>query len=700
MAAPRRACRGAPLRGDSAAQFLLTIPADMPFLPLDLLDRLRSRDRGPRLRARQQRRADPSGLRPLAHIDALDRVRDLCRRRAALAERLRQRWSAFARSHGQTNPIDPFFNINTADELAEAEGRARGLEVEHLDRLARLQRRTVGALADEQIGFGERLLRARILERAGSRLRRLTERARWKVSRAPHAVSGRRQSAWSASARARSIAGRSGRRGAAQAAAGRSPAPRSGLPGRPMTSVSPTRPSHTGLPGLIATLEKIELEPERLEHRLGEVLFADRCAAGHDDHVRIARAPPRQLAASPGDRRAAASGRRIGRPIARPSAATPKRNAFRDRVGSFARRAGLGELVAGAEDVQPRPAIDLDLGEIGARRGDQRARVEQPAGGEQFVARREIRAALADMSRGARMLIDDRGVAARGGHSPGSRRGPRPGDRRAGEDAHAGAGRDRAVPSRCRRRNSPTTCNEPGNRQVRLAHRIAVHRRHVGARRIDLRDDRRASTRPAASATATVSVPSGCATERTSSTASSKLIICAASRPICRRSWTSPRSPPMIIVRSIAFSMSNKVRQATETAVSASISTPVTALVRTSDATRKPGSSSSISILHLDLGQRQRMAERDQLGGALGRHDAGELGGLDHRALGRGPGADLVERLGLQVSMPAAVAVRAVASLSGHVDHARPAALVEMGEPAHAQRCLSRGIWPASEQGR
>ena len=53
---------------------------------------------------------------------------------------------------------------------------------------------------------------------------------------------------------------------------------------------------------------------------------------------------------------------------------------------------------------------------------------------------------------------------------------------------------------------------------------------------------------------------------------------------------------PMTIVRSMAFSMSNNVSPATATAVSASISTPVPAFVRTSDSILNPGSESSISI--------------------------------------------------------------------------------------------------------
>ena len=110
--------------------------------------------------------------------------------------------------------------------------------------------------------------------------------------------------------------------------------------------------------------------------------------------------------------------------------------------------------------------------------------------------------------------------------------------------------------------------------------------------------------------------------------------------------------------------MSNRVRQATETAVSASISTPVTALVRTSAATRKPGRCIVDLDPHLHLGQRQRMAQRDQLGGPLGRHDAGQLGGCDDRPFGRRSRPHLLEGLGLAGQQPDAVAVRAVTSLS------------------------------------
>jgi hypothetical protein len=66
----------------------------------------------------------------------------------------------------------------------------------------------------------------------------------------------------------------------------------------------------------------------------------------------------------------------------------------------------------------------------------------------------------------------------------------------------------------------------------------------------------------------------------------------------------------------------------------------------------------------LGFGQRQWVAERDELGGALGGHHPGELGGRDHRALRIGTGATCSRVSARQVSVPDAVAVRAVGALS------------------------------------
>ena len=86
-----------------------------------------------------------------------------------------------------------------------------------------------------------------------------------------------------------------------------------------------------------------------------------------------------------------------------------------------------------------------------------------------------------------------------------------------------------------------------------------------------------------------------------------------------------------------------------------------------------------------DRGQRQRVAQRDQVGGALRRHDAGEPRDREHVALGDVAGADALERLraasrrGRRRS-----ATRSVSSLS-ETSTMRGAALgVEMGEAAHA----------------
>ena len=75
----------------------------------------------------------------------------------------------------------------------------------------------------------------------------------------------------------------------------------------------------------------------------------------------------------------------------------------------------------------------------------------------------------------------------------------------------------------------------------------------------------------------------------------------------------------------------------------------------------------------LDLGQRQRMAERDQLGGALGCHHAGKLGSLNHRALGCRPGADLLERFGLAGQHSDRRRGSGGRLLTGDIDHARAA---------------------------
>ncbi len=104
---------------------------------------------------------------------------------------------------------------------------------------------------------------------------------------------------------------------------------------------------------------------------------------------------------------------------------------------------------------------------------------------------------------------------------------------------------------------------------------------------------------------------------------------------------------------------------------------------------------------NLDMGQWQRMAQRNELGGALGGHDPGELGGGHDRALGSAPGAHLLKRFGL-AGHDAARRCRADCRfLVRHVGHARSALVVDMTKAAHdGTSSLRRGTSPASEQGR
>jgi hypothetical protein len=120
----------------------------------------------------------------------------------------------------------------------------------------------------------------------------------------------------------------------------------------------------------------------------------------------------------------------------------------------------------------------------------------------------------------------------------------------------------------------------------------------------------------------------------------------------------------MTILRSIALSMSNRVRQATETAVSASISTPVAALVRTCADTRKPGRASSASMLtsmpvsgsgwHRGISSAVRLAAMIPASSAVA--ITAPFGAVPERTASSASSE--------QVSVPVALAVRAVSALS------------------------------------
>jgi molybdopterin-guanine dinucleotide biosynthesis protein A len=106
---------------DTKSGFLLTIPADMPFLPPDLLDKLRDAIGG----TASALASSGGHVHPVCGLwrsSSLDRIPDY-------VARGRRSLKGFAESVGcvevewPTVPQDPFFNINSAGDLAEAERR-------------------------------------------------------------------------------------------------------------------------------------------------------------------------------------------------------------------------------------------------------------------------------------------------------------------------------------------------------------------------------------------------------------------------------------------------------------------------------------------------------------------------------------------------------------------------------------------------
>ena len=106
----------------SGCDFVLSIPADMPFLPPDLLERLRSGigECGCAIAASDGQLHPICGLWRTA---ALDRVGIYL---AGESRSLRgfAAMIGFRETDWPVEPADPFFNINTAEDLAEASRRA------------------------------------------------------------------------------------------------------------------------------------------------------------------------------------------------------------------------------------------------------------------------------------------------------------------------------------------------------------------------------------------------------------------------------------------------------------------------------------------------------------------------------------------------------------------------------------------------
>lgn len=108
--------------------WILSVPTDAPFLPVDLVDRLRdaiNTDNSDMARAASGGRAHPVvGLWPVALRDDLYA--------AMTKEDIRKvdRWTArFSVSDVDfsTTPIDPFFNANSPEDIAKAESLLNGI---------------------------------------------------------------------------------------------------------------------------------------------------------------------------------------------------------------------------------------------------------------------------------------------------------------------------------------------------------------------------------------------------------------------------------------------------------------------------------------------------------------------------------------------------------------------------------------------
>ena len=106
----------------SGCRFVLVIPADMPFLPKDLLDRLLGAvgDSGCAM-------ASSGGhVHPVCGLWRTSAADQLGKYLAGQSRSLRGFASmiGFREVEWPSQPLDPFFNINSTDDLAEAERRA------------------------------------------------------------------------------------------------------------------------------------------------------------------------------------------------------------------------------------------------------------------------------------------------------------------------------------------------------------------------------------------------------------------------------------------------------------------------------------------------------------------------------------------------------------------------------------------------
>jgi molybdopterin-guanine dinucleotide biosynthesis protein A len=104
---------------------LVSVPADCPFLPADLVDRLLTAAK--RKPGRIAMAASGGRLHPVVALWSLSLADDLAEALAGSGSRsvlkFADRYGVVREEFG-TDPVDPFFNVNTPDDLATAEALA------------------------------------------------------------------------------------------------------------------------------------------------------------------------------------------------------------------------------------------------------------------------------------------------------------------------------------------------------------------------------------------------------------------------------------------------------------------------------------------------------------------------------------------------------------------------------------------------
>ena len=257
-------------------EWIVSVPGDCPFLPRDLVARAAC---GAHRRNGKPLACAHSGdwRHPVVGLWQVALREDL--RHAITVEDLRkiEVWTArhgVALADWPTEPVDPFFNVNTPEDVEKATQLAasrRGLARQHrirqeADRLARRDLGHVVVEFGEPVGCGQRRDHARAVLRMLGRLIRAI-RARASATRA-HIRAGLsscdRQSPTRPAARS---AAQARRRQAAAAAAAprarRSRTPRPDCPAGRRTPCPRSTPIATGRPGLIATRQNTSEPPRR-----------------------------------------------------------------------------------------------------------------------------------------------------------------------------------------------------------------------------------------------------------------------------------------------------------------------------------------------------------------------------------------------------------------------------------------------------